>query len=336
MGIRVKGLIYPKVVIYDLGDVPVLKDQVIELTPTQFNSSSDVTAMIAGNLLQIVLDPATPPSVDPSISDVDRNSFNIRNGVVRLAHLSQELVFVLQGQDYYWAQDPKFNDDTPNVVSFGNGKLVFGNIVYALTGSTIGPATDDSYVVAILNTTLNTVTLKMCTIPYTLLDNEVIVASYDFSNKEVYVPKGISEQSENVSFSPTGTIFSSLNVQGLGAELSGLLQGTSNPTLFKFQTYSGKFIELGSTMIEIDSDGTVVRIPDGTVQLPLTGAIIGQGATADAVALKYNFAATVAPGVSDDDTQGYTIGSRWYDIVLQNEYVCLSAVTGAAVWKQTT
>lgn len=571
MGIRVKGLIDPKVVIYDLGNVSVFKNQVIELTPTQFNNSADVTAMVAGNLLQVVLDPVTPPQVDPSMSDVDRQSFNIRNGVIMLKHLSDLLVFTLQGQDYYWAEDPKFNDDTPDVVSFGNGKLVFGNIIYALTGSSIGPATGDSYVVAILNPTLNTVTLKMSAIPYTLLDNEVIVASYDFTNKEIYVPKGISEQAENVSFDPAGLMFSAINVQGLGNELNGLLQGTVNPAMFMMKTsglahlslnntgiqldansglgwspwansvmvlantggsiamgfnngsggltqvlyangnsvelqskgditlrggqyapgtgnvritngsnggdlriegYStgqtlverascglmsisstafsgapgiriggygndiyvapgqiviapdspGDTLDLGLTgqeyeeirlkvidgvtgyrssfsmegagidlrtegggdvilinteatasltistqisninilagtsascfvggfekgmtfgqlMVEIDSNNTIVRIPDGTMQIPYDGALIGQGPTTDAIALKYNFTATVAPGVNDDDAQGYMKGSRWYQddgMGVQEEFVCLSAATGAAVWKQTT
>lgn len=43
-----------------------------------------------------------------------------------------------------------------------------------------------------------------------------------------------------------------------------------------------------------------------------------------------------APGVGDDDGDGYSIGSRWYDVTGDNEYVCLDNSTGAAVWKQTT
>ena len=44
---------------------------------------------------------------------------------------------------------------------------------------------------------------------------------------------------------------------------------------------------------------------------------------------------SVAPTTSDDNTQGYVIGSRWI-IPGSDEYVCLDASTGAAVWRNTT
>jgi hypothetical protein len=49
---------------------------------------------------------------------------------------------------------------------------------------------------------------------------------------------------------------------------------------------------------------------------------------------KYN--ATAAPTVDDDVTLGYAIGSRWYDVTGDAEYVCLDATDGAAVWWKTT
>jgi hypothetical protein len=45
---------------------------------------------------------------------------------------------------------------------------------------------------------------------------------------------------------------------------------------------------------------------------------------------------TTAPGTGDDNTAGYSIGSRWHDTVADNEYVALDVSTGAAVWKNTT
>lgn len=42
------------------------------------------------------------------------------------------------------------------------------------------------------------------------------------------------------------------------------------------------------------------------------------------------------PTVNDDDTAGYTIGSRWYDYVADKEFVCLDYTTGSAVWLETT
>ena len=45
--------------------------------------------------------------------------------------------------------------------------------------------------------------------------------------------------------------------------------------------------------------------------------------------------ATAAPAVTDDSGDGYAVGSRWIDITADNEYVCVDATVGAAVWHQT-
>ncbi len=52
--------------------------------------------------------------------------------------------------------------------------------------------------------------------------------------------------------------------------------------------------------------------------------------------LKVKLDATTAPGVSNDNTEGYAIGSRWIDITNDKEYVALDVSTGAAVWIETT
>ena len=50
--------------------------------------------------------------------------------------------------------------------------------------------------------------------------------------------------------------------------------------------------------------------------------------------LQNNLAAVASPTISDDASDGYSIGSRWiYDT---HEYVCLDATTDAAVWVETT
>lgn len=48
------------------------------------------------------------------------------------------------------------------------------------------------------------------------------------------------------------------------------------------------------------------------------------------------YGATSAPTINDDITQGYAVGSRWLDVTNDDEYVCLDATAGAAVWKKTT
>jgi len=48
-----------------------------------------------------------------------------------------------------------------------------------------------------------------------------------------------------------------------------------------------------------------------------------------------NDIATTAPGVGNDNTQGYAVGSRWTDVTADNTYLCQDVSTGAAVWAQT-
>ena len=51
---------------------------------------------------------------------------------------------------------------------------------------------------------------------------------------------------------------------------------------------------------------------------------------------KVNHTATTAPATSDDNTQGYTVGSIWIDTTNLKEYTCTSAATGAATWSLLT
>lgn len=53
---------------------------------------------------------------------------------------------------------------------------------------------------------------------------------------------------------------------------------------------------------------------------------------ADVLLRKNNYAATVAPAVTDDASAGYAIGSVWIDTVTGRVYKCVDASTGAAVW----
>lgn len=48
---------------------------------------------------------------------------------------------------------------------------------------------------------------------------------------------------------------------------------------------------------------------------------------------KNNLSANVAPSASDDSTQGYSIGSRWYDTGSQIVYECAGSAPSSAEWK---
>ena len=51
---------------------------------------------------------------------------------------------------------------------------------------------------------------------------------------------------------------------------------------------------------------------------------------------KNKFDATSAPTVNNDTDEGYTVGSKWYDVTADLGYVCLDNTDGAAVWIEIT
>ena len=51
-----------------------------------------------------------------------------------------------------------------------------------------------------------------------------------------------------------------------------------------------------------------------------------------ATSLQNNYAAVVAPGVTDDSAAGYSIGSAWVDTVGDTHYIAVDVTNGAAVW----
>ena len=48
--------------------------------------------------------------------------------------------------------------------------------------------------------------------------------------------------------------------------------------------------------------------------------------------LKDKLDATTAPTASDDDSQGYSIGSKWLDVTNERVYFATDVTTGAANW----
>ena len=69
---------------------------------------------------------------------------------------------------------------------------------------------------------------------------------------------------------------------------------------------------------------------------PGDNALLAAALAGKADAVQDNLSASVAPTVDNDETEGYEPRSRWFDIVANESYLCLSAATGAAVWVQTS
>lgn len=64
-----------------------------------------------------------------------------------------------------------------------------------------------------------------------------------------------------------------------------------------------------------------------------TKAQVGLGNVLDTLV---NFSGVVDPTASNDNTEGYSIGSTWLNISGSREFTCFDASTGAAVWKEIT
>jgi hypothetical protein len=98
----------------------------------------------------------------------------------------------------------------------------------------------------------------------------------------------------------------------LSASAGAAMDDGTNPDLADFIPYA----ELGA--------------PGGVAQLDANGIVVD--------GTQHNFAGDGAPGVDDDETEGYSIRSLWLDATSdpREVYRCLDATEGAAVWVKTT
>lgn len=87
----------------------------------------------------------------------------------------------------------------------------------------------------------------------------------------------------------------------------------------------------GSVIVFVGTDTATIRNGD-------TFRKLDDGSTTNVSesSLKNSFAETTDPGVSDDNTADYQIGSLWINVTLDKAFICLDAATGAAVWTAIT
>ena len=115
---------------------------------------------------------------------------------------------------------------------------------------------------------------------------------------------------------------------------------TNAQTTFSF-SYQPGFLDVYLDGVHLE-DTTDYTATTGTTIVLTSGAITGQ--ILEAVGLKtfslvngkINYAGTSAPGVGDDNADGYRVGSMWIDITNDESYRCVDDSTGAAVWIGTT
>jgi hypothetical protein len=85
----------------------------------------------------------------------------------------------------------------------------------------------------------------------------------------------------------------------------------------QFQTLGASYAADAKGVIAAAATGDVIDlIRDGCTLLPAYN----------------NLLATADPGASNDNTQDYSVGSRWVNTIARRVWTCLSAATGAASW----
>ena len=126
----------------------------------------------------------------------------------------------------------------------------------------------------------------------------------------------------------------------LGTPASGTLTNCTFPTLNQNTTGTAANVS-GTPALPNGTTATTQAGSDNSTKLATT-------AYADALAkgdvglgnvenLKVKLDGTQAPAAATDDvTLGYAVGSRWFDITNDKEYVCLDNTDTAAVWTETT
>lgn len=68
----------------------------------------------------------------------------------------------------------------------------------------------------------------------------------------------------------------------------------------------------------------------------MTSLRVAQAIAILAAGLTNKLDATTAPGSTNDNTEGYVVGSFWIDITNDQSYRCVDATTNVAVWVKTT
>jgi len=311
MSINVKGLVLPKVVVYDLNNLVIVKDQVVSLTTEQYNGSKDISAYVSAGLLSVVYDQATAP---PSVlqSDVNPGTMMIRDGVVTPEKLSASLLALVseitpKPTDLFWTTDPVIGADESEAgrISWGDGSLTYLGVSYALssgqdTHDHTNPYTNDFTtpmvgVITIENAD-NTASLRFVHHPYSLQTLELAAVLYlNDTDEFISLQTGLSTK--------PGTSLKPYEVRTHFLQVIGPNGTPGDISFYAPNGYTG--------MLGLNSENEVFARPIG-----------------------YNAS---DPTVSDDYSKGYMPTSMWVNYNTNQVFVCVKGFPlGPAVWKQIT
>lgn len=139
------------------------------------------------------------------------------------------------------------------------------------------------------------------------------------SDADVFVVEGVTAPGTKKI-----TVASLRTIMG-GGDVDGPASATDN-AIARFNLTTGKLLQ--NSAVTIDDSGNVAT----------TGTVDGRdvsvdGAKLDLITVIKDQVAAAPPGVNNDGTQGYAVGSRWINTTDDHVYFCADSSTGAAVWK---
>lgn len=99
--------------------------------------------------------------------------------------------------------------------------------------------------------------------------------------------------------------------------------------------WTGAVFEAGALISGSGISASIVYAPALGLQFGVTASTLRTTLSISAQAIaKSNLSAAVAPGINDDNTQGYGTGSIWVDTTGGDAYIAITVGTGAASWKK--
>jgi len=88
----------------------------------------------------------------------------------------------------------------------------------------------------------------------------------------------------------------------------------------------------GTSLTQAEYENIDAHVFDGQA----TGDSVEASSVTQLSRRKNNISASTAPGVTDDTSAGYKVGSMWLDLTADKAYICLDVSAGAAVWMEIT
>ena len=174
----------------------------------------------------------------------------------------------------------------------------------------------------------------------------VIFSSSETSNCYAIMIKefGTDGNGYTLAIKATGASSSlAYSIDGTDLTINLATDGDSNPitTFLELETYLNSLSEFTDiALIAREIAGHDSEVVAAKTKTSFTGGTMGakvgySSAEMEAVFSQYHkdkYDATVAPGATNDSTEDYSVGSRWYDAVAKEWYICTDSTEDNATW----